>query len=73
MDKHLLTFDGMAKLVFGPTASVSGQLGTSRGPGIIRIDLDGRQLGAGPTFAEALTAAQRHAAELAEAPAVASG
>jgi hypothetical protein len=36
MDKHLLTF-GMAKRVFGPTASVSGSLGSGRGPGVITI------------------------------------
>jgi hypothetical protein len=27
MDKHLLTFDGMAKRVFGPTARIDGSLG----------------------------------------------
>ena len=39
MDKHLLTFDGMAKRVFGPTARIDGSLGSAMGPGVGGFDL----------------------------------
>jgi hypothetical protein len=73
MDKHLEQHQRVVQRCFGWAAQIGGTLGCAKGPGEITIDLDSRQLGAGPTFEEALTAAQRHAAELAEAPAVASG
>jgi hypothetical protein len=65
MDKHLVTFDGMAKRVFGPSAQIDGSLGSAMGPGELRIAVDDRLLGDGETFAEALQAAQRRAATLA--------
>lgn len=65
MDKHLVAFDRQAKQVFGPDAMVRGTLGTALAPGRLTITVDDRQLGAGPTFAEAFHQATRRAAELA--------
>jgi hypothetical protein len=67
MDRHIRTFDQHAKRVFGPSATVAGSIGSERGPGEIRILLDDRIIGTGPTFEAALQAAQRKAAGMAAA------
>jgi hypothetical protein len=64
MDKHLAQHQRQVLLAFGPTARIGGSLGSGRGPGVIRIDLDDQQLGSGGTFQEALSAAQRRAAAM---------
>jgi len=54
MDKHREQFDRMTKLVFGPSARLDGSIGSARDPGHIRIVVDGRTLGSGSTFGQAL-------------------
>jgi hypothetical protein len=65
MDKHLAQHQRQVLLAFGPSAQIGGTLGTSRGPGELRITVDDRLLGDGETFQEALEQASRRATELA--------
>lgn len=62
MDRHNETFDHHIKRVFGPAAELAGSIGSERKPGAIRIVLDDRTIGSGPSFETALQAAQRTAA-----------
>ena len=59
MDRHNETFDAMVKRVFGPAAELDGSIGSPQQPGIIKIVLDGRTIGVGGSFQEALSDAQR--------------
>lgn len=54
--------DDHVKRVFGAAAVLGGSIGSERQPGEIRIVLDRRTIGCGPTFRMALQAAQRTAA-----------
>jgi hypothetical protein len=54
VDKHLEQHQRQVLLAFGPSAQIGGTLGTSRGPGELRITVDDRLLGDGETFQEAL-------------------
>jgi len=57
-DKHNEILDRIAKLTFGPSAALSGSMGSHTSPGAVRIQVDGRVVGTGESFAEALQAAQ---------------
>jgi len=52
------------KRLFGPSARLTGTAGSAKGPGHVAIILDGRQLGSGASFQDALrdvTTRQREA------------
>jgi len=40
--------------VFGPAAALFGSLGSRRGPGVVEIRVEGRTLGSGASFEQAL-------------------
>jgi hypothetical protein len=42
--------------LFGPSARLTGTAGSAKGPGEVRIVVDGRTLGRGQTFRQALEA-----------------
>jgi len=65
-DRHNESFDQMVKRQFGPTAEFAGAMGTPTEPGNAEIRLDGRPIGTGPTFEQALHQAQTTAAGLSE-------
>jgi hypothetical protein len=52
-------YDGVAKRLFGAGARLDGSIGTVRHPGELRILLDGRLIGSGPTFEQAIHDARR--------------
>lgn len=54
MDKHNQRFDDHVKPIFSAGAVLAGAFGTVRHPGAVEIRIDGRTLGAGPSFARAL-------------------
>jgi hypothetical protein len=64
VDKYLEQHQRVVQRCFGWAAQIGGELGTSGGSGAITIMIGDRQLGAGPTFSEALQAAQQRAATL---------
>ena len=53
------------KQLFGPDATVTGRMGSQLAPGVVEIHLDGRRLGCGRTFAQAVEIASRRASNLA--------
>lgn len=59
MPRYDDTLEATIKRIFGPAARLTGTVGTMKRPGEIRIILDRRMLGIGPTFAMALQDAQR--------------
>ena len=60
MDRHLQKFQDSVRRIFGDAARLDGCLGTETRGGEIRIILDHRTIGSGPTFEAALQAAQRN-------------
>ncbi len=55
-------FEAIVQRTFGPTAALTGSMGTPDEPGDVQIILDGRPIGTGPTFEAALQQAQTAAA-----------
>ena len=60
-DKTNEVFDRIAKLTFGPSATVAGSMGSAVAVGDVRIILDGKTIGTGHSFAGALQRAQKSA------------
>lgn len=58
MDKHNETYDRMTKLTFGPNAALTGSLASTTAAGSVCIQINGRTVGSGQTFQEALQDAQ---------------
>ncbi len=54
MDEALYRLQQTVLRMFGPSARIAGTGGSGRGPGSVRIVLDGRTLGTGRTFEQAL-------------------
>ncbi len=54
MDESLYRQRQAVARLFDGAATMSGSIGSARGPGDIRIVLDGRAIGTGQTFGEAL-------------------
>ena len=52
------------KQLFGPDATVTGRMGSGVAPGNVQIHIDGRRLGCGRTFQQALTIASKRLAKL---------
>ena len=61
VDKHTEQLDNHVKRIFGPSATVTGSMGSAVAAGDIRIILDGTTIGSGLTFADALQAARKSA------------
>lgn len=59
MDKINEQFDRMAKLTFGPSARITGSMGTKTAPGRLEIVVAGKAIGIFGTFETALGDAQR--------------
>jgi len=57
-DKHNEILDRITKQTFGPSALLAGSMGSHTSPGAVRIQINGRVVGSGGTFQEALQAAQ---------------
>ena len=66
MDKHNETFDAIAKRIFGPAATIGGSIGSAENPGEFQIIVEGKTIGTGPTFNQAMQAAHRTAAGMAD-------
>ena len=49
---------------FGPSARLDGSIGSARGPGVVEIKADGRTLGTGRTFEQALQDTSRRQREV---------
>jgi len=54
MDEARYRQDQAAKRVFGPSARISGTIGSARGPGVLEIRIDDRTIGRGQSFSAAL-------------------
>jgi hypothetical protein len=54
MDEALYRGQQTVQRVFGPHAVLTGSIGSGRGPGVVEIKADGRTLGRGPNFEQAL-------------------
>jgi len=56
-DKHNEIYDRQVKHVFGPSAMLAGSMGSDTALGDVRIQVNGRTVGTGQTFQEALRTA----------------
>ena len=54
MDEALYRQNQATKRLFGPSATLAGSIGTPSRPGVVEIKCDGRTLGSGLSFEQAL-------------------
>lgn len=64
---EIIAMDRTVKQMFGPSAEVTGRIGSPRHPGHIQILLGGKPLASGPSLDAALRVASQAAARLAAA------
>ena len=64
MDEALYRLQQTVLRMFGPSARIAGTGGSGRGPGSVRIVLDGRTLGTGRTFEQAMQDVSRQQREV---------
>jgi hypothetical protein len=55
--------------LFGPSATITGRMGSGVAPGVVEIHMGDTRLSCGRTFQQALGIATRRASTLSEAPA----
>ncbi len=65
MDEALYRQNQAVARLFDGAATITGSIGSRRGPGELRIVVDGRTLGTGRTFEQALQAVAHRQREVA--------
>lgn len=59
MDEALYRQRQAVARLFDGAATISGSIGSARGPGVLEIRVDGRTIGTGPNFSAALADASK--------------
>jgi hypothetical protein len=69
MNEALYRHQQAVRRLFGPSARLTGSAGSGRGPGVLEIKVDGRTIGSGSSFGQALQAVTtRRGSTLGRAP-----